>query len=128
MNSIKLTRSEACAILYCALGDMPDTELNPLLDNLRDAGFIVKTKVEEAEEAYNLFTSTIWGSTNYNEIFTIVNKLWFGIKELKIVGPIGMYRCPECGNMVVAGCAHPDYDRLDNLTEEDIKVIKGDKK
>ena len=24
--------------------------------------------------------------------------------------PIGMFHCPECGAMVVAGCAHPDPD------------------
>jgi hypothetical protein len=24
--------------------------------------------------------------------------------------PIGMYRCPECGEMVIAGCDHTDYD------------------
>lgn len=23
--------------------------------------------------------------------------------------PIGMYHCPECGEMVVAGMEHPDY-------------------
>jgi len=24
--------------------------------------------------------------------------------------PIGMFHCPECGEMVVAGMPHPDYD------------------
>lgn len=24
--------------------------------------------------------------------------------------PIGMYHCPECGEMVLAGMEHPDYD------------------
>lgn len=24
--------------------------------------------------------------------------------------PIGMFHCPECGEMVVAGMEHPDYD------------------
>jgi len=24
--------------------------------------------------------------------------------------PIGMFHCPECGEMVVAGMDHPDYD------------------
>jgi hypothetical protein len=24
--------------------------------------------------------------------------------------PIGMYHCPECGQMVVAGMKHPDYE------------------
>lgn len=23
--------------------------------------------------------------------------------------PIGMFHCPECGEMVIAGMAHPDY-------------------
>ena len=26
--------------------------------------------------------------------------------------PIGMFHCPECGEMVVAGIPHPDYDAL----------------
>ena len=37
--------------------------------------------------------------------------------------PIGMYQCPECGEMVVAGMHHPDYDR--EFTEEDHAVIQG---
>ena len=28
-------------------------------------------------------------------------------------GAIGMYHCPECGEMVLAGIAHPDYSILD---------------
>jgi hypothetical protein len=27
----------------------------------------------------------------------------------------GMFHCPECGEMVVAGMAHPDYSILDNM-------------
>ncbi len=30
-------------------------------------------------------------------------------------GPIGMYHCPECGKMVVAGMEHPNYSLLDEL-------------
>ena len=30
-------------------------------------------------------------------------------------GPIGMYHCPECGEMVVANMEHPDYSLLDDL-------------
>ena len=31
--------------------------------------------------------------------------------------PVGMYHCPECGEMVLAGVAHPkDFD---DFTEED---------
>jgi hypothetical protein len=26
--------------------------------------------------------------------------------------PIGMYHCPECGEMVVAGIEHPNYDLI----------------
>lgn len=26
--------------------------------------------------------------------------------------PIGMFHCPECGEMVVAGMPHPDYDLI----------------
>jgi hypothetical protein len=28
-------------------------------------------------------------------------------------GPIGQYHCPECGEMVLAGFAHPDHDEFD---------------
>ncbi len=35
--------------------------------------------------------------------------------------PIGMYHCPECGNMVVSGVPHPDWDNLDSLYEEYLK-------
>lgn len=27
--------------------------------------------------------------------------------------PLGMFHCPECGEMVLAGVAHPDYDLLE---------------
>lgn len=43
----------------------------------------------------------------------------------KTEGTIGQYHCPECGEMVVAGLPHLDYDLLDNLTKEDIDVIAG---
>jgi len=26
--------------------------------------------------------------------------------------PIGMLHCPECGEMVLAGIPHPDYDAI----------------
>ena len=25
-------------------------------------------------------------------------------------GPIGMYHCPNCGEMVIAGCEHPEIE------------------
>lgn len=39
--------------------------------------------------------------------------------------PIGMYHCPECGEMVLAGMPHPDYSLLEeeaSLKEELDKV------
>lgn len=36
-------------------------------------------------------------------------------------GAIGMYHCPDCGQMVVAGMEHHDYDKLDELLKEDKK-------
>ena len=27
--------------------------------------------------------------------------------------PIGMYHCPECGEMLIAGIPHLDYDNID---------------
>lgn len=28
--------------------------------------------------------------------------------------PMGMFHCPECGEMVLAGIPHPDYDLLND--------------
>jgi len=50
-------------------------------------------------------------------------------------GVIGMYHCPDCGQMIVAGMEHPDWDKLDlentevicdesNNTEETLKEGK----
>lgn len=33
--------------------------------------------------------------------------------------PIGMFHCPECGEMVIAGMPHPDYSLLDDLSEDE---------
>lgn len=33
-------------------------------------------------------------------------------------GPIGMYHCPDCGDMVLAGMDHPDMDEVDKQYEE----------
>ena len=32
--------------------------------------------------------------------------------------PIGMFHCPECGEMVVAGMPHPDWDALFDELED----------
>ena len=32
-----------------------------------------------------------------------------------VTGPIGMFHCPECGEMVVAGAEHPDYALLEMI-------------
>lgn len=32
--------------------------------------------------------------------------------------PIGMFHCPKCGQMVVAGMAHPDYELLNKCQKE----------
>ena len=45
--------------------------------------------------------------------------------------PLGMYHCPVCGEMVIAGCAHPDYsllddaDFLDPLTYEVVETFNA---
>ena len=36
------------------------------------------------------------------------------------VGPIGMYHCPECGEMVLAGMIHPDSSSPDDPEEDEI--------
>jgi acetone carboxylase gamma subunit len=33
--------------------------------------------------------------------------------------PIGMFHCPECGEMVIAGIPHPDYSILDEDCPDD---------
>lgn len=40
-------------------------------------------------------------------------------------GAIGMFHCPECGEMVMAGVKHPDYSRLDEWTREPIDYAIG---
>ena len=35
------------------------------------------------------------------------------------IGPIGMYHCPECGEMVLAGIGHIDWELLDRATRGD---------
>ena len=45
--------------------------------------------------------------------------------------PIGMYHCPLCGEMVVAGCEHPDHSILDDdkaLEAYYMKKLEIDKK
>ncbi len=32
--------------------------------------------------------------------------------------PIGMFHCPECGEMVLAGLPHPDWDVLEGENPE----------
>jgi len=42
--------------------------------------------------------------------------------------PIGMFHCPECGEMVVAGIDHPDYDKLwEELETLEEKKVEEDK-
>jgi hypothetical protein len=38
---------------------------------------------------------------------------------IKTKGAIGMYHCPECGEMVVAGIEHPNYEE-DKMTRKEI--------
>lgn len=35
-------------------------------------------------------------------------------------GAMGMFHCPECGEMVMAGVKHPDYSRLDEWIRDPI--------
>lgn len=35
--------------------------------------------------------------------------------------PIGMFHCPQCGEMVVAGFPHPDYTFDDPWNRMDVK-------
>ncbi len=32
--------------------------------------------------------------------------------------PIGMFHCPECGEMVLAGMIHPDYSVIEDYKGE----------
>ncbi len=42
-------------------------------------------------------------------------------------GPIGMYHCPDCGDMVLAGIDHPDMDdvdaKLDQYYDEQFEAL-----
>lgn len=35
-----------------------------------------------------------------------------------VTGPIGMFHCPQCGEMVIAGYKHPNYDSIDESYAE----------
>lgn len=35
-------------------------------------------------------------------------------------GAVGMYHCPECGEMVISGMEHPDWSTLDDATDSGI--------
>lgn len=35
-----------------------------------------------------------------------------------VTGPIGMFHCPDCGDMVIAGFEHPDMDEVDKRYAE----------
>jgi len=41
----------------------------------------------------------------------------------EITGPIGMYHCPECGEMVVAGLEHPDYSLAPDLDQQSFQFM-----
>lgn len=41
-------------------------------------------------------------------------------------GQVGMHHCPECGNMVIAGMAHPDYDAHDEHLLRMTRLDVGD--
>jgi hypothetical protein len=36
--------------------------------------------------------------------------------------PIGMFHCPECGEMVLAGVPHPDYSIWDQIDSERVSI------
>ena len=41
--------------------------------------------------------------------------------------PIGMFHCPKCGEMVVAGIPHPRWDLLDDiLSNDELNFIRGE--
>lgn len=42
--------------------------------------------------------------------------------------PIGMFHCPMCGEMVLAGVSHPDYSILDDGDVETDDTETGDNK
>lgn len=39
--------------------------------------------------------------------------------------PIGMFHCPECGEMVCAGIPHPDYSLLENIDESEESLCEN---
>lgn len=46
----------------------------------------------------------------------MTNKCNYDPSQLKGV-LIGMFHCPECGEMVLAGCPHPDYSLLEQTCD-----------
>lgn len=45
-----------------------------------------------------------------------MNKCAYDPKEMA-GEPVGMFHCPECGEMVIAGMEHPDYSLLEAENE-----------
>jgi hypothetical protein len=39
-------------------------------------------------------------------------------RKLKGV-PMGMFHCPQCGEMIIAGCPHPDYALLGDFDKDE---------
>lgn len=38
---------------------------------------------------------------------------------------VGMYHCPECGEMVIANMEHPDYSNIAELLNENNNISGG---
>jgi hypothetical protein len=49
---------------------------------------------------------------------------------IKVEGVNGMFHCPECGEMVIAGAPHPDYSLLekDDMFMTDAQLLAEERK
>lgn len=81
-----------------------------LLLNMAQGGVLVVITLDEDE-------CVLVGNSSTDSIE--IEKCQFD-PTLPPYGAMGMFHCPECGEMVMAGVKHPDYSRLDEWIRDPI--------
>lgn len=61
---------------------------------------------------------SLLGNSIYSWYFQMTKCSFDPTADIYKNAPIGMFHCPECGEMVVAGLPHPDWDEFYDEDEE----------
>lgn len=96
-------------------------------DDLLDELGAVHTKLGKARGL--LYTVKTWagsGRAHTDEVddvlketaHTLCDDLTCDYDPSDVTGPIGMFHCPQCGEMVVAGQPHPDYSVINKENQD----------